>query len=262
MSTEAGLLVIGDDGSPGADVAWLWVSNHRWPGWSAEVLTATEPPFPPASWESYATPVEWRSPHRRALFAESGLASVRHLTTTVDPRVLLSDRGDATLLVVGASGAGHLRALLTGSTTEWLLQHPPAPLVIARSAGPVQRVLACVDGSEHAQRAVQVFADLPWADETQVTVLSVTDDRAEIEAGRRRALETLRGANVPADALEARGRVTPAVLQHIEDLHAQLVVLGSRGLTGWERLRLGSTAGAVARAAPCTCLVAHVVPAA
>ena len=42
----AHLLVLGDAGSTGADVAWLWVCNHRWPGWRAEVVTAERPLVP------------------------------------------------------------------------------------------------------------------------------------------------------------------------------------------------------------------------
>ena len=36
-------LVFGDDGSPAADVAWLFINNHRWPGWRLEVVTAHMP---------------------------------------------------------------------------------------------------------------------------------------------------------------------------------------------------------------------------
>ena len=42
----------------------------------------------------------------------------------------------------------------------------------------------------------------------------------------------------------------------IAELGAHPVVLGTRGLTGWERLRPGSTASAVVRTAPGSCLVA------
>ncbi len=34
-------LVFGDDQSQAADVAWLWINSHAWPGWQIEALTAT-----------------------------------------------------------------------------------------------------------------------------------------------------------------------------------------------------------------------------
>lgn len=251
------LLVFGDDGSWGADVAWLWVANHRWPGWRAEVVTATPPPLP-APLRNVAELEEWESRHPRLPVAESGLESIRHLSAPSDPRVLLGGRSDATLLVVGFRGLGHVRALLVGSTGEWLLHHPPAPMAMVRSATPVRRVVACVDGSEHAQRAVEAFARLPWADGTEVVVLGVWDGWAEPEAGQARALASLQAAGITAEARAARGKAAPAVLQTLEEVDAQLVVLGTRGLTGWNRLRLGSTAGTVVRAAHCSALVACV----
>ena len=33
MSREEPRLVVGDDGSASADVVWLWINNHSWPGW-------------------------------------------------------------------------------------------------------------------------------------------------------------------------------------------------------------------------------------
>src|SRR5687767_2773537 len=111
------LMVFGDDGSPGADVAWLWVSNHAWPQWRAEVLTATPPPFPPPSWDEPAKLTEWDSPHPRALFAESELTSLRSLTVAQDPRIMLDARDDADLLVVGPRSLSRSKSLLLGSTT-------------------------------------------------------------------------------------------------------------------------------------------------
>ena len=34
-------LVFGDDQSQAADVAWLWINCHDWPGWQIEAVTAT-----------------------------------------------------------------------------------------------------------------------------------------------------------------------------------------------------------------------------
>lgn len=251
------LLVLGDDGSSGADVAWLWVCNHRWPGWRAEVLTATQPQLPMAN----DVPVEvvaWDSPHPRLHVPQSELLSVRSLTVERDRRLALNDRRDADLLVVGPHNQGRVRAMLLGSTMEWLLHHPPAPMAVIRSATPVRRVLAAVDGSVHAHAAVEAFCRLPWAARTEVLVLGVTDGWAQPRPAVDRAVTTLVANGVAATGVVAHGRATHEILDHIDELDANLVVLGTRGLTGWERLRLGSTASAVVRGAPCSCLVACV----
>jgi nucleotide-binding universal stress UspA family protein len=198
------------------------------------------------------------------VFAESGLADPVHLAAEGDPRAVLGARTSTDLLVVGARGRGVWKALHLGSTTEWLLQCPPAPLVIVRRAGRTRRVLACVDGSPHAARAVRGLAAVPWLDRCSVTVLGVVehdrDPTAAVEAaagalGERAAeVETLVRAphsrdvfvHVRVDLFDVMGSLAP-----------DLVVLGTRGLTGLRRLRLGSTASAVAHHAPCTVLLAR-----
>jgi nucleotide-binding universal stress UspA family protein len=62
------------------------------------------------------------------------------------------------------------------------------------------------------------------------------------------------GISATIDAVE--GSPTDMILHQIELREPQLVVLGTRGLTGWKRLRLGSTAGIVVRATRCSILVA------
>ena len=249
------VLVFGDDGSPGADVAWLWICNHRWPEWRADVLTAIEPPIPGRSSDHAAVLTEWESPHSRHLFAESAIGSIRTLTAVQDPRLMLDARSDADLIVVGPRRLSRTKAMVLGSTTEWLLHHPPAPLAIVRSATTVRRVLACVDGSTHAQAAVQAFTTFPWARDVEVFVVKAHEGRPT-NTGIPEALASLEsvGINATVDAVE--GSPTDMILHQIEVREPQLVVLGTRGLTGWKRLRVGSTAGMVVRGVECSVLVA------
>lgn len=251
-----GLLVFGDDGSPAADVAWLWVCNHPWNGWRVDVLTAAPPPLLHPAAEQAPAAVEWESPHARRPVEGSGFVSLRHLGHAVDPRLALGARSDADLLVVGPQGRGRAERLLVGSTTEWLLHHPPAPTAVVRSATAVQRVIVCVDGSDHALAAARAYAALPLAASAQATLVAVDDGRCRPQA----AIDAARVALAPTGqvpyALERRGPVTAAILDSAAELDAQLIVMGTRGLTGWARLRLGSTAGAVVRSTTRSMLVA------
>jgi nucleotide-binding universal stress UspA family protein len=145
-----------------------------------------------------------------------------------------------------------------GSTAEWLLHHPSAPLAIVRSAATVQRVVCCFDGSAHAGRALDAFLALPLSGETEVTVLGVDDGRADVDAAIAAALTTLDAAGTDAKVERARGKPTRIILEHLDADQPQLVVLGTKGLTGWQRLRLGSTAAAVVHHASCNSLLACV----
>ncbi len=265
MTRSTQLVTFADDGSAGADVAWLWLNNHAWPGWAVEVLTvhpvtAGPPPGPEA-----AQPHPWQPESPRRVFEESELgAPPVHLAADGDPRAVLGARTSTDLLVVGARGRGVWKALHLGSTTEWLLQCPPAPLVIVRRAGRTGRVLACVDGSPHAARAVQTLAGLPWLGRCSVTVLGVVEhdrDPATAVAAAAGALGE-RGADVETllrepGPMDVFGNVRVDLFDVLGSLAPDLVVLGTRGLTGLRRLRLGSTASAVAHHAPCSVLLAR-----
>jgi nucleotide-binding universal stress UspA family protein len=250
-------LTFGDDGTEASDPTWGWISAHRWTGWSLRVVNAQPaPPGPPHPDDELLRP--WDPPRPRD-GAAAGFAEVAHLTCRCDPRVALL--GSTDLLVVGPRGRGLMKALHVGSTAEWLLHHPPSPLVVARVPGAVRRVLVATDGSAHARRAADAFATLPWAAETEVLALAVADGRTAVDRGPvDGVIEALSPAGVTPSVLTASGSPTHAILGAIEQHGVDLVVLGTKGLTGLRRLRLGSTAGAVARTAPCSTLLASDEP--
>jgi nucleotide-binding universal stress UspA family protein len=239
-----GKLVFGDDGSAAADVAWLWVNSHRWPGWQVDAITTTEPPLPLTPSE-HREPVEWTPTWGREVFTEAKLESVKFLTAEGDPRVLLGDRTDADLIVVGSHDRSHLKALWVGSTTEWLLHHPPAPLAVVRSGGVVHHATVCTDGSSHSERALEAFVRLPWSTATQVTVACVEDGHVDTAAAIASASSVLDAASIPNTVEQLEGKPRKVIPDLLNETHPDLVVLGTRGLTGWKRMRFGSTAAAV-----------------
>lgn len=252
-SSRRPLLVLGDDGNAPADSAWEWVVNQSWPGWHIDVMTA-DPEDARIAWGKPARVEEWETTWERTAADLDSAESVRFLKVITDPRAMLADV-EADLLVVGLRSGSYLDAVVTGSTTEWLLHHPPAPLLVVRTSNRVRRALVCVDGSEHALSAITAFTALPVASSTDVTVLAVDDGRVDVEAATSHAMEALEGRVGAVDEAVESGSPARTILGQIDRLSPDLAVLGTRGLTGWRRLRLGSTAAAVVRMAPCTSLV-------
>jgi nucleotide-binding universal stress UspA family protein len=248
-------LVFGDDASSAAGLAWTWVTDQPWPGWAVRVVHAVEPdlvhPAPP----DVAALHPWQPPHPRVAPAGTGIAALTHLTATRDPRLVLGEPAD--LVVIGPRGHGTWEALHLGSTAEWLLQAPRTPTVCVRAAGPVRQVLACVDGSVHAERAVAALAALPLVDGAEVVLLAVADGRTDPGHAIGRAEGLLAGTGARVGAVEAAGRAAAVLLDEIARRGPDLVVLGTRGLSGWSRLRTGSTASTVLRRSATTLLVAH-----
>ncbi|HLU53388.1 MAG TPA: universal stress protein [Acidimicrobiia bacterium] len=247
------LLVFGDDGEEPADIAWRWIVNQAWPDWYIDVLTADTDGME-IQWGAPPAVQPWSPTWPRAETIE-GAADVRFLKVATDPRAMMTELEVVDLLVLGLRTHSLLEGMVTGSTTEWLLYHPPAPMVVASSSDPVREVTVCTDGSEHAMCAIRTFLRLPLSRSTRVTVLAVEDGRADAQKGASQGVDALDGEVDEVEVVIEEGKATPTILDHLERTRPQLVVLGTKGLTGWKRLRLGSTASAVVRSAPCSSLV-------
>lgn len=72
-----------------------------------------------------------------------------------------------------------------------------------------------------------------------------------------RLTEAARVKGALAQPLLRYGVPPACILEVVKEVHAELIVIGTEGRTGWDRLRLGSTAEAVVREAPCPVLTVH-----
>lgn len=137
-------------------------------------------------------------------------------------------------------------------------------------------IVVGTDGSESAVRAVRQAVELAVADEARLIVVTafersdavpddsipedvrwqVTDSNtAEQHARQGRELAHEAGvAEVVVQALD--GDPSDKLLETAEDFNADLLVVGSIGLTGATRF-LGSVANTVLHHAPCDVLVVH-----
>jgi len=235
-------LVFGDDGSPGADLAWLWINCHQWPRWQIEILTAV-PPLDFRVRDSPPVPHLWAPPHPRRVFSDTGFEAFSALCVEEDPRLALALHAD--MLVIGARGESLLKALHIGSTAEWLVVHPPCPLILARHGRVTRNVVVCHDGSAHAGAAVDALCAAPWLEGTRVMLLTVEHGRHRIEVDGSSCLNRLEAQGAHVRCVSVAGDVTDEIAKYVQQNDADLVVLGTRGLTGLKRVGMGSTARAL-----------------
>lgn len=119
-----------------------------------------------------------------------------------------------------------------------------------------RNVVVAYDGSEGADAALARAAEIAGAGGAALSLVRATSD----EAGARRSLEEAIGSLDPS--LEASPWVvgTPpaeAILAVARDIHADLIVTGSRGRGRVERALLGSVSSELVHQAPCDALVVH-----
>ena len=136
----------------------------------------------------------------------------------------------------------------------------------------IERVLLPVDGSEHSKRAAALAAEIAEKFGADVTVLHVEEipttwaldvDPGLIHDGSGAALvdevvRDLKDRGIAATG-DVRVPVTGTVAHEIIDdagaTGASLIVMGTRGLSDWQGLLLGSVAHKIVHLAPCPVLV-------
>lgn len=136
--------------------------------------------------------------------------------------------------------------------------------------------LLATDGSESAELAIDYALTIAKRTGARLQVIAVAelaDDPMGAEPGVERkgtlrpgwaiAEASLKAAvgRAKAQKLKAEGRVVQAadpsvgIVQEAEEVGADLIIIGSRGLTGIERMLLGSVAERVVERAHCPVLV-------
>ena len=186
-------------------------------------------------------------------------AAGRRRSTLVDgdpPDALLATatREGADLLVVGGRGSGGFGDLHLGSVAHHLTHHTTMPLAVVPPSGtaPVTHLVVGVDGSPGSLAAARFCADLAgglgvgatavYAAEPSIAQLPDEDPRS-----RHHAEFQARGWAAPIEdagvalELDVEGERHPVdVLARALEAHpGSAAVVGTRGLGGFEGLRLG-----------------------
>jgi nucleotide-binding universal stress UspA family protein len=138
-------------------------------------------------------------------------------------------------------------------------------------------ILVPIDGSDHAEKAVSVAADLAGKYGAALHIITVMDStelapglhrfaEAEHISGAEaqvatyisdrfleRAREIAQEGGAPSiETFVSMGNVQEKILEYAEKTGADLIVMGSRGLSDLKGLMLGSISHKIANSAPCT----------
>jgi nucleotide-binding universal stress UspA family protein len=179
------------------------------------------------------------------------------------------------LVVVGSRGLGSVRRFLLGSVSERLAKHAHCSVLVTRRRDqPLQlkSIIVACDGSPASAAAIDRLAQLPLAADCQIHLLSVIetvnaygtefelDGLGNTEASQQAAVA---GLQLAAEKLqrfsgrvhcrvETSADVAGTVLDVAEQQHADLIVVGSRGKSAWERFLLGSVTLRILHHAHCS----------
>jgi nucleotide-binding universal stress UspA family protein len=156
-------------------------------------------------------------------------------------------------------------------------------LTLSTSAAPsLQRILVAIDGSENSRRAAGAAIDLAKKNGANLFILSViptpvytettvqgvaamgADVKTYVDKAKSEAEALIQGqvAKAEKEGIKVRGEivenvssVVESIVDYAEEWKVDLIVVGTRGLTGFKKLLLGSVSAALVSHAPCSILV-------
>jgi len=196
-----------------------------------------------------------------------------------------AERWDADLIVMGSRGRGPVRSMLLGSVAGEVSSNAGCPVLVARHPT-VTRMLVATDGSDLASSIPArlagwgVFRGMP----AEAVAVSIHDSPGfqllvglytlgdERLAARRAALqeryrddvkrlaEHLDEAGIPAITHLRTGDPAHEILELAGERDVDLIVTGSRGLGGLDRLVLGSVARNILTHAKASVLIVRPEP--
>jgi nucleotide-binding universal stress UspA family protein len=282
-------IMIALDGSPASDLSAQEALSRPWPAHSEfHLITAIDPFFfvrsPMVLAEAKRATQQFLDDAAKKL-NDAGWTSTTSIILEKPRHAIYKAAEDwnADLLMIGSRGHGTLERLLLGSTAQAILRHAHCSVEIVRAPQPFattnsnpMKVLIPTDGSDCANKALKSIVARPWPQASQFRVIScpefpvlvgdypffggeqLTEITTASEEHSRQAAENASsllnksGFTVQTEVTVPHDTPAHAILSGAENWKAGLIVMGSHGRRGFDRLVLGSVSESVALHAPCS----------
>ena len=220
----------------------------------------------------------------KVVLSQSGISQLASLKTTVmkgdvsDAILRASENMNADCIAVGSRGMNDVPGYLLGSVSRKIVTHASCSVLMVKGevAVPLQALLA-LDGSKASKRAIRKVTTWLDPDEVSVHAVSVVPEKLTdlglemlgkkqakalmapvrkqtyvlLDEARKNFLKA--GFQVDTEFLEGNPRMQ--IVEAAQRLKAQLVCVGSKGLSGIERFTLGSVSEWVSTYSPVSVLV-------
>jgi len=233
---------------------------------------------------------QWRSVGRdleQAMLGKARGAVTRELESVLrgdatDAQIVL-DSGTAHVGLLAQAEATGAGVIVTGpgEVARQVVRHAAVPVLVAR-ASPRGAVVAATDFSDpslpvlhtaaleakrrqsplHLIHALDMGLFAPGAAPAGAAAYLVESSSVALEdltalrsAAEVRLRDTLQELAVEGQSSVVSGHAAGAIVSYAESVGAELVVVGTHGLSGFARMTLGSTAAGVLDSSPCSVLI-------
>jgi nucleotide-binding universal stress UspA family protein len=189
-------------------------------------------------------------------------------------------KNKSTMLIMGRRGRKGLKRLVMGSTTARVIGHSPCSVLVVPRAAQVgfKSIVVATDGSKHSAAAASEAIGIAKRNKSKLTVVSVVPSELmtqadidfamnqrehlaekemnEAETYAKAVKEAAKNEGVEVQAFVMSGKPADVIIETAREKKADLIVLGSHGRTGLEKLLMGSVAERVIVLSSCAVLVA------
>lgn len=191
----------------------------------------------------------------------------------------MADQLKVDLIMMGSRGLTDVRAFLLGSVSRKVVVHAGCPVLLVKKRVPVlRRIVVGMDASKDARAGLEFLLQMPVPEAAHLTVVSVVPP-LPIEASleppseptfldlvraplieeantiAKQAAERIAKAGFTVTTTVVHGHPSHEIVKLAEAERADLVVVGSRGLSDTTRFLIGSVSDGVIKYAPCSVLV-------
>ena len=196
----------------------------------------------------------------------AGVACETHLVQgeRVDREIVdLAERIKADVIVMGRRGRRGLARLMLGHATAQVIGQAHCNVLVVPRAAHVEgrHIVLATDGSRFADAAAVTAGNLARVCGTPITVTSVhkpgyaPERRAEAEDAVARVVAHMQREGSVSEGRVLEGDPADTIAALARERGADLIVTGSHGRTGLERVLLGSTSERILNETPCAVLV-------
>ncbi len=185
----------------------------------------------------------------------------------------------ATMIIMGRRGKTGLKRLTMGSTTARVIGHAPCSVMVVPRAAQVEfkNIIVATDGSKYSAAAASEAIGIAKRNNGKLTVIAVVPaelatpmdvdfsmtqreliadkEMHKAEENAKAVKDAAQKVGVAVQAFIMTGKPADAVVETAKEKNVDLIVLGSHGRTGLERLLMGSVAERVIVLSPCAVLV-------
>jgi len=189
------------------------------------------------------------------LFKEANIDVEAKLVTYEDPaeyllQLVKDEKYD--LVVIGNRAETQSELYSLGSITEKVARHAECPVLIVKQKPKIKKILAAVDGSKHAEKALEYAVQITKTCSADLALLHVEEDKI-VRIGGPQVVDCLgtvgecilKDASTKVEGVSFNkmleyGSPSEIIIKVAKKADVDIIVVGSRGLSSVRRFMLGS----------------------